>query len=117
MVRNQEIVEDFTPQDGLGHDPRHVLELDSAVPDPLRVDDHGRAVFALLEAAGMIGTCQQTKASGLELLLERLTERLTSIRVATTSLVAGVTDITTDENMMCKCRHLWATRHSEAFAR
>ena len=94
------------PRIVLAHDPGHVLDLDPSVPDPLRIDHHGRAVLALLQAAGMIGTCQRPEAGRLQLLLERLAERLAAFRVATAPLVAGVTDIAADENMVGKRWHV-----------
>ena len=82
----------------------------TAVPNALRVDHHGRAVLALLQAAGVIGTRQGPEAGLLELILECVAEGLTAIRVATTSLVAGVPDIAADEDMVRKSRHIRSHR-------
>src|SRR5437899_6872796 len=54
-VGDQQVVEDLAAEDRLGHDPGDILGAHPPVPDPLRIDHHGWAVFALLQAAGMIG--------------------------------------------------------------
>ena len=62
FIVDQKVVEDLAPQNRLGHDPRHVFDLHAAVPDSLGVDDDRRAMFALLEAAGVVGTRQRAKS-------------------------------------------------------
>jgi hypothetical protein len=47
-VVGKEQVTRISPQDRLGHDPSDVFDLNPAIPDPLRMNHHGRAVFALL---------------------------------------------------------------------
>lgn len=48
-----------------------ILRLDVPVPDSLGIDDHGRPVFALIEAAGLVGSNPRTETGRLDLILEQ----------------------------------------------
>jgi hypothetical protein len=104
-VGDHEIVQDFAAQYRLLDDPWHVLDLDAAIPDSLWVNYHCRAVFALLQAAGMIRARQRPESSGLELLLEGLSQCLIAVRITTPSLVPWRTHVATYKNMMGERRH------------
>ena len=105
IVGDQQVVEDLAPEDRPVHDAVHVLGPDPAVPDPLRVDHHGRPVLALLQAAGVVGTGQGPEPGRLQLSLERIAERLLAVRVAASPFVPGLTDIPAHEDVMGESRH------------
>jgi hypothetical protein len=117
MVGDYEVVQDFAPQDSLGHDPRNVFNSHVSVPDSLRVDHHGGAMFALLKAAGMVGPSQQTESSRLELFLEGLAQLLTPLRIAAAPRVAGRPDVPANEDMMRKRWHFQPLAGSKAAVR
>src|SRR5262245_25897099 len=105
VVRDQQLVDDLARQDRPVHDPGHVLDLDPAVPDPLRIDHHGRTMFALLQAARVVGAHERAEAGPLELPFERLAERLLTLRVAAAPLVSGFSNIPADEDVVGERRH------------
>lgn len=105
-IGNHEIVEDFPSQDRSGDDPGDVLGGDSAIPDSLRIDHHGRSVLALVKAARMIGPGQYAESGLLEFQLESVPECLSARRVATTPLVARISNISADENVVRERRHV-----------
>ena len=86
-------------------DPRDVLDRHAAVPDPLRVDDDGRPVLALVEASRVVGTGQGAESGFFQLFLERVAQRLVPLGVATASLVPGRAGIAADEDVMGERRH------------
>ncbi len=53
-----------------GNDLFHILELHKAIPDPLRIDHHNRAMLALVEAAGLVGADEVLEARVLNGVLE-----------------------------------------------
>jgi hypothetical protein len=103
---NQQIVEDLPSQDGLGDDSRDVVDRDLAIPDPLRINHHGWTMFALVKAASVIGAGESTETRFLELGLESTPERLTTLGVAATPFMAGLANVSADENVMGKSRHV-----------
>jgi hypothetical protein len=106
IVGDQEVGQDLAPEDSLGDNARHILDLDAAIPDALRVNHDRWAVLALLEATGMIRTRQRTESGLLECDLEGLPQLLMSVRVTAPSLVAGRTNVTANENMMREGWHI-----------
>jgi hypothetical protein len=94
------VVDDHAALDGSFDDPRDVLDGNTPVPYPLRIDDHRGAMLALLEAAGVVRTDERPQSCLLELDLERIAQDLLTGRVATPSLVAGLTDVTADEDVV-----------------
>ena len=103
---NQEIVEDFSSQDRFRDDPGNVLEGDSAIPDSLGIDHDGRSMLALVEAARVIGPGQSAEAGLPEFDLESILERLEPLGVAAAPLVARITNVTADENVVREGRHV-----------
>ena len=53
----------------------------------------------------MVGADERATTCRLELFLERLAKRLTAVRVATTSFVPRLTDISANKDMMAKRWH------------
>lgn len=47
----------------LGHDFFHIFQLNEAVPDSFGIDHHRRAVLALIETTGLVGTDKMLEAS------------------------------------------------------
>ena len=105
IIGDHQVVQDLAAQDRLGHDSRHILDLDPSIPDSLRIDHHRRSVLALLQAPGMVCACQRTKPGLLELFLERLSQLLIAVRIAAATLVAGRTHVATYKYMMGKRWH------------
>jgi hypothetical protein len=104
-VRDHQIVEDLTAEDGFGNDPGYVLDRDVAIPDSLGINHDGRPMLALFEAAGMVGADQRAESGLFQLLLERLAQRLLPFGIAAAARVARRTDIAADENVMGERRH------------
>src|SRR5262249_20393424 len=111
---DEQVIEDLASEDGPGHDPRHVFDPHPAIPDPLRVDHHRGTVLALLQATGVVSPGQHPEPGSLEFLLERLPQRLLAGRIAAAALVAPLTDIAANKDMVGKCRHRPINRPSDS---
>ena len=66
----------------------HVFQMDEAVPDSLRIDDHHRAMLALVEATGLVDADLVLKAGLLECVLKDRFELFTA-RVGATGPPRG----------------------------
>jgi hypothetical protein len=75
---------------------------DAAVPDVFGIDDDGRPLLALIEAAGLVGANAAIDAALGQRLLEGLLQRLGSGRIAAAARVAGLTAIAADEDVFVK---------------
>jgi hypothetical protein len=106
VIRDQQIVEDFSSLDRPGDDARHIFERDSAVPDPLRIDDDGRAMLALVKTAGVIGAGERAQPRFLQLNLEGVLERLMAIRITATPFMARLSHISAYKNVVMKSSHV-----------
>ena len=82
LVGDQQVVQDLASQDRLGHDPGHVIDGDPSVPDPLRINDDGRSVLALLQASRMIRTGQRAEPGVFQFFLEGFAQRLIPLQSA-----------------------------------
>ena len=103
---NQEIIENLSSQNRLGDDSRNILERDSTIPDALGIDYHGRSVLTLIEAARVIGPGKRPESGFPKFELERVLQRLSARRVATSPLVAGFPNVSADENVVREGRHV-----------
>jgi hypothetical protein len=83
---------------GVGHG--HV-----AVPDCLGIDDDVRAVLALVEASGLVGTDDRARNSGEgEKTLELAMEIVASRRIAARARTANGTLVAADEDVLSEFR-------------
>ena len=55
VVGDDKALDGTSGDEVLADDFGHVFDSDATVPDGFRVDDNGRAVFALVEASGFVG--------------------------------------------------------------
>ena len=67
----------------------HVVELDETVPDLLGIDDHGDAVLALIEAAGLIDAHLRLQPVAFDGGFERLANGRAVLGVTTSAMMAG----------------------------
>jgi hypothetical protein len=105
-LRNEQIVENLSAQDRLGDNPRNIRQCDAPVPNPLRVNDNGRAMLALIEATCVIRPRQQTDPRSLDLDLERVPQGLFSFWITATPFMAGFSNIAAYKNMVMKSCHV-----------
>jgi hypothetical protein len=64
------------------HNLVHVRSSNASIPYGIRIDDHGRAVLALIEAAGAVGADAALQPAIGHSLLERLVQGLGAGRIA-----------------------------------
>jgi hypothetical protein len=69
-VRKAKALDGTVVEEVFGDDLLDVTSVDVAVPDGLRIDDDNRAVFALVETAGLIGADVMLKAGFFDGVLE-----------------------------------------------
>ena len=105
FIRNEQVFENPIPDDVFLNDPRDVLQGDAAVKNALRIDRHCRAVFALFQASGLVGTYPRRQFPLLEFCFEGVAERFASVWIAATPAVSRRTLVAANENMMRKRRH------------
>lgn len=106
-VREQQILQHAAADDRLLDDPRHVFELDAAVPDLLGIDDHGGSQFTLIETARLIGADQRSEVALLQFGLKAVAQRFAAIGIAAAAAMAGLAAIATDEDMAREFGHLF----------
>jgi hypothetical protein len=70
VVRNQQIVKDFSPYERSRDNPRNVVKADLAVPDPLRINHYSGTMFALIEATRVVGASSNCEPCFSDLRLE-----------------------------------------------
>jgi hypothetical protein len=106
FVGNSQFVDHSAGDDGFLDNSRYILGFYAAVPDALRVDDHDRAEFTLVEAAGRVGSNQRAKAAPLEFRFEAIPQGLAPCRVAAASAMARLAGIAADEDMVRERWHV-----------
>ncbi len=82
------------------HNFRGIFGLYVSVPDRFWIHHDGRAVFALIETAGVVRPDLGAEPRLLELDLERTAKRLATLGIATTPPVAWFTNVSAYENMI-----------------
>lgn len=83
----------------------YILSFDEAVPDGIRVNDHGRTVFALVEASGLVGANTPSQTSRLDGVLELGMDLAFTLLVRTGGTsAAGLSGIGADENVTLEFR-------------
>ena len=91
----------------LGDDLLDVVEVDEAVPDGLGIDDHDRAVLALVEAAGFVDADAVLEAGGFDGVLEVAFE-VFAVLVAAAGAVRGfVALVEADEDVVVELWHVF----------
>jgi hypothetical protein len=88
-----------------GDDFAHVFKLDEAIPDGLGIDHHRGAVFALIEAAGLIGADKMLEASVFDGIFECGFELLAAAGKAARAGRGFVALIRADKDVVLKFRH------------
>ena len=81
-----------------------IFEVDEAVPDGLGIDHHGRAVLALIEAAGLVGADEMLEASVFDGVLEGGFELLAALRETAWTRCGLVALVGADEEVMFEFR-------------
>src|SRR5690606_32314953 len=92
-VFDAQVVENPAADERFLDDPGNVFDGDAAVPDPLGIDHDRRAMLALFEAAGVIGTGGAGQSRTFDLLFEGRSKPARSLRIAAASTMAGLPDI------------------------
>jgi hypothetical protein len=78
----------------------YILSFDEAVPDRLWVNDHGRTVFALVEASGLVGADPAGQTSRLDGVFELGVDLAFTLLVrAGGASAAGLAGVGADENV------------------
>src|SRR5438094_1539195 len=91
------------------HDLRDVSFRSHPVPDSFRINDHARAVLAMIQASGFVCPYCSFQPQPLHLFLEKGLETLRSPVRATAARIALRPLVHADEDVMFKCRH-WVDR-------
>ena len=81
---DEKVFENLAPEYGFLNDPRDILQRDVAVKNALRIDCHGRAVFALFQASRRVGPYQRCQFPFLEFRFEGVAKRFASVWIAAT---------------------------------
>ena len=89
----------------LGDDLFYIFKLNEAVPDGFGIDHHRRAVLALIEAAGLVGTDKVLETCVFDGILEGGFKLLAAVRQAAWTGRGFVALIRTDKDVMLKFRH------------
>ena len=105
FVGDLEFRDDLAAEDGPRHDPGDVRDRHAAVPYPERIDRHDRPMLALVQAAGVVGSCEGAEARLFQLDLEGLAKLLPAVGVAASTPVAGLPDVAADEYVMSEDGH------------
>lgn len=104
IVRDQQIGQNFAAEDGLVDDARDIFQLDSAVPDGLRINDDGRTEFALVQTACIVCSHGCVQAPPLNFRLEKIPQRIRTVGVATASRTVRRALVAAYKNMV---REFW----------
>lgn len=91
-----------------GHDLLHIGQLDEAIPDRFRIDDHHRSMLTLVETAGFVRANLVLQTSIFDRVLERRLQLFTSRRKATGPRRALVPLVGADKEVFLKACHLVA---------
>ena len=105
VLGNQKSLHDLAAPEVSLNDFVHIRQLDTSVPDGVRIDDDAGAVFALVQAATAIGPHRSTKASSSQSFLEGGAKKLRALGVAATPRMAVGTLVSADEKMMSVLGH------------
>ena len=76
LIGHQESFDQLALYDVPLHDFFHVSLGRHAIPDPFRIDHHGRSLCAIIETTGLIGTDDAFQVESFCLLLETGVERI-----------------------------------------
>ena len=87
-----------------GDDFRDIFEMDESVPDGLGIDHNDRAVFALVEAAGLVGADVMLEAGFLDGVFEGGFELFAAVGKATGTGGGFVALVGADEDVVVKLR-------------
>jgi hypothetical protein len=104
-IRNHQVIQYLAPHNRFGYDSRDIRDRHPAVPDALRIDHDCWTVFALLEAACVIRSTQQTETSVVQLILERLAQRLTAFGITAAAAMACIANVAANEDVVCERGH------------
>src|SRR5579885_1300159 len=100
VARHEESLDDLPPDDVPLHDLGHVRLAADPVPDAFGIDDHARAVLAVVEAAGLVRADRALESQPLDFLLEEGLQALRAlVRAAAARVVLG-TLVNADEDMV-----------------
>ena len=83
----------------------NVVEGDAAVPDGVGIDDDGGAVFALVEASGLVGTNYSAVGRSCKVRFEGTVKIAGSGRVAATTRMTCGPLISANEDVLGEFRH------------
>jgi hypothetical protein len=71
----------------------------------LRVDDHGRTQFTLVQAARLIGADQRPEIAFFEFRLEAIAQNFRAVGIAAATAVARLAAIAADKNVAGELGH------------
>ena len=104
-VGDSQFLDHLAVQNRAIDDTLHILHMDMAVPDALRINDNCGTVLALIHTAGVVGSNAAGEAAAFDLALKGSAEFLAGIGVAATSGMTGWPGVSTNEKMMGIGRH------------
>lgn len=83
----------------------HVRGGHAAIPNRFRINDNRRAVLALVQTSGFIGSDRSLQTSRGQFLFEVQLQASESVRIATSARIFRRSQIGADKNMLLKLRH------------
>jgi hypothetical protein len=89
---------------------------DSAIPDGFGINDHSRAVFALIQASGAIGTDRAFQSAFSQFLFEKQLQGSQALSITTATRIFRRTLVDADKNVLFKLRHIFLMIRKSAAA-
>ena len=105
MVRHQQAFHQFTLDHVLFHDFGHVGFTAHPIPDPFRINDDARTIFAMIQASRLVGANHAFEPEPLNFLFEEGVKFHGSIVRATSPWISFRALIDADEDMMFESTH------------
>ncbi len=105
MIRHQKPLDDFTLENVSLHQFGHIGFRADPIPGAFRIDHHARPIFAMIQAAGLIGPNRSFDAQPFDLFFKVGMQPFGPLIGTAPARVPFGTLIDTDKNMMGEGRH------------
>ena len=106
MARHQQAFHQFTLDHVSFHDFGHVGFIAHPIPDPFRINDDARAIFAMIQTSRLVGANHAMEPEPLNFLFEEGVKFHGSIVRATSPRISFRALVDADKNMMFEATHV-----------
>jgi hypothetical protein len=114
FVGNEEALDGPSVDDVRLDDLVDIVGGDAAVPDRVRINDDGGAVFALVETSGHVGAHALSESAESQFLFEEELQLGLACRITAAARVPGIALIAANEQVLLKLGHSINLQDSEA---